>query len=557
MPTYLLTWNPEESPGDGADLIRVASQITAGAHPCTPWSAGNTQTIQPNDRVFLLRQGRYAHGLIGSGTVLLGSHLGPHRDPVQAAQGQQSWRVEVQWDAVVPDFELPSTTLRNVILPASLLRVGSSGPEIDQNFCANLETAWAAHLASIQHRPNITVPAVAFQRQFAAFKLHIQAISGQPFSSFQEGRADEEEGYKGSLRNKALQLLNADLWTPVEVGNGNILGRLIAAVEINENNLVDWPNRYGNDRRSHRALINAAESPVARSRFEQWAFDFFQGRLENSTAFALFCQLAGPRYDLVAYFFFLKDWTRFMPIAPTTFDRAFKALEVDLSTSHQCSWQNYLRYNVTLSEIQRLLRDVACMPDARLLDAHSFCWMLVRLRTPEAPPLTVPPLPLPIGAVRPSLPPNRRNPADGDFQIVTDDDFAERDEQRRHLGRLAQDWALRSERRRLCELNHPNPVQAVQPVWDQPGRGYDILSCEQDGTPRHIEVKAARRSGQKISFYLSAHEHRTSQSLRNYLLYLVFNVASPTPEIRIVDGRDLTREFLEPTDYLASLNAGD
>jgi predicted nucleotidyltransferase len=44
--------------------------------------------------------------------------------------------------------------------------------------------------------------------------------------------------------------------------------------------------------------------------------------------------------------------------------------------------------------------------------------------------------------------------------------------------------------------------RSIQPVWHEPKRGYDILSSELDGTPRHIEVKAARKSGHRLAFFL-------------------------------------------------------
>jgi hypothetical protein len=135
MPTYLLTWNPEESPDDGPALHRIATDIAAGMRPRGTWSAGNTQNIQTHDRVFLLRQGRYAHGIIGSGLVTQGSHRGPHRDPAQRRQGRQSLFVKLEWDTMVPQFELPRVELLNGILPQSLLRVGSSGAEIPPALC--------------------------------------------------------------------------------------------------------------------------------------------------------------------------------------------------------------------------------------------------------------------------------------------------------------------------------------------------------------------------------------------------------------------------------------
>ena len=68
-----------------------------------------------------------------------------------------------------------------------------------------------------------------------------------------------------------------------------------------------------------------------------------------------------------------------MPIAPETFDKAFVLLEIDLKTSGRCSWENYSQYNQALIEIRDALRDRAEVKNARLIDAHSLCWMLIRI----------------------------------------------------------------------------------------------------------------------------------------------------------------------------------
>ena len=137
--------------------------------------------------------------------------------------------------------------------------------------------------------------------------------------------------------------------------------------------------------------------------------------------------------------------------------------------------------------------------------------------------------------------------------MLDENHFAQRDIERRRLGRLAQDIALKSERRRLREAGHPNPEDAVQAVWDQPGRGYDILSCELDGTPRHIEVKAARLSGARLSFFLTQNEWKQSRSLPNYCFYLVLNAQSTNPAVKVIDGTEVTPECLVAVNYSASL----
>jgi hypothetical protein len=408
-----------------------------------------------------------------------------------------------------------------------------------------------------QAASRVRISALTFHHQFSRFEAKVRYHSGgQPFISFREGLAAQWEEYKEAVRNEALRHLGVSKWKRADVGTGRIMRAVIKAIEILEparNNLVDWQNRRGHKKRSHRPLLDATRDAASRRSFEQWFLDFFQERLAEGDAFERFRQLAGDRYDLVAYLFFLKDWNRFMPIAPTIFDRAFSLLGVELVTARQCSWENYARYSEALLAVQRSLRDVAGVSEARLIDAHSFCWMLVRLPLLESPPPVVIPLPkrLPRVCVAP-----RRGPRDPDiteFDTVDEEQYVQREAERRRLGRLAQDIALQSERRRLREAGHPHPDQAAQPVWDEPGRGYDILSCELDGTPRHIEVKVARRSGGNLSFFLSQNEWDRSRSLANYHFYLVFNVRSHGPTVRTVEASHVPSSCLTPMTYLASL----
>lgn len=129
----------------------------------------------------------------------------------------------------------------------------------------------------------------------------------------------------------------------------------------------------------------------------------------------------------------------------------------------------------------------------------------------------------------------------------------EQDAARRRLGRLAQDIALESERARLREAGQPTPEESVQRVWDEPARGYDILSCEIDGTPRHIEVKAARRSAAGSSFFVTNNELEHSRVLPNYYFYLVPNAESKRPTVLALESQKLSRDWLFPVNYMASV----
>ncbi len=410
----------------------------------------------------------------------------------------------------------------------------------------------------------MSLSALTFQAQFSRFEKQVRQNSGgDSFTSFLDGLPAEWEDYKQDVRVEALRRLNVPAWKKAEVGKGRILKRVIEAIEIYDpkrdlrNNLVAWQNRYGHKAKSHRALLDARADAGARRDFEQWAFDFFNDRSAHGQAFERFRQLAGDRYDLAAYLFFLKDWNHFMPIAPTTFDAAFQLLGIDLVTTKRCSWDNYSNYNQVLLAIQRALRDIAEVTNARLIDAHSFCWMLVRLKLPAADSPVIIPLPKIISGLQAipltAKPASNESETDTDFDKVDENQFAQRDAERRRLGRLAQDIAIQSEYKRLRSAGHPNPEQVVCPVWDEPSRGYDILSCEIDGTPRHIEVKAARQSGSNLSFFLTQNEWGKSRTKPNYCFYLVLEAGSKRPEVLIIESGEVSSDCLTSLNYLASI----
>jgi hypothetical protein len=226
-----------------------------------------------------------------------------------------------------------------------------------------------------------------FAEQFERFKQLIRKASGQDFTSFTEGLAAEWEEYKGPLRQEALSRLGIEQWSSEGLSDGKILAAAIDAIEIEDaeehprNNLVRWENTFGHANRSHRALLDAKLDAVLRKRLEGWLFRFFRDQESDAESFEEFRQLAGNRYDLVAYFFYLKDSDRFMPIAPETFDKAFELLGIELKTSGECSWENYSFYNHALMEIRDALRDREALKNVRLIDAHSFCWTLIRVES--------------------------------------------------------------------------------------------------------------------------------------------------------------------------------
>lgn len=236
-------------------------------------------------------------------------------------------------------------------------------------------------------------PVPNFASALANFKRLIAANQkGAPFVAFDEGVAAAHESYKPRLRAYALELLAADGWDTASIGSGKILEKAIAAVEIQDdrvnltNNLVFWQNRYGHANRDHRALLDARHDRGQRRDIEQALYDMFRGDASEGAVFDRLSALIGAKYPLAAYFWFLKDSDRFLPIQPTGFDQAFRELGINLVTLRQCNWDNYSRYNHAIAGVRGKLGTEGGIERVRLIDAHSFCWMLVKL--PQADALT-------------------------------------------------------------------------------------------------------------------------------------------------------------------------
>ena len=188
------------------------------------------------------------------------------------------------------------------------------------------------------------------------------------------------EDYKPYLRDRALGILPPDICTAAEIGSGAILQRTIDAIEIHgdglTNNLVLWQNLYGDAKRDHHVLLESTSNAKRCRDLERLLFGLYRGDSDEGVCFDKLSDLIGAKYRLLAYLYFLKDMDRFMPILPTTFDRAFRDLGIDLVTKRNCSWENYQLFNTALGEVQKALARMEGLTNARLIDAHSFCWII-------------------------------------------------------------------------------------------------------------------------------------------------------------------------------------
>lgn len=71
-----------------------------------------------------------------------------------------------------------------------------------------------------------------FESSFGRFQDLLERFSGEAFTRFDEGLIAAWESYKPRLQEVALERFRPDEWQEKQIGSGEILGRMIDAIEI-------------------------------------------------------------------------------------------------------------------------------------------------------------------------------------------------------------------------------------------------------------------------------------------------------------------------------------
>lgn len=86
---------------------------------------------------------------------------------------------------------------------------------------------------------------------------------------------------------------------------------------------------------------------------------------------------------------------------------------------------------------------------------------------------------------------------------------------------------------RLKKFGYSTKIQHVSLTDDS--KGYDILSFEEDGSERYIEVKSTKnQTMNKGSFYISENERKCAEG-KNYWIYYVTDVDGDCPVINLIE----------------------
>ncbi len=222
-----------------------------------------------------------------------------------------------------------------------------------------------------------------FECEFEAFRKFVEEQSGTAFESFSlHPYIKKHEGYKYELYLAGRKALAFDKWkkpSKSSIGVRTIFKAFAKTTDIaaRKPKGIPW-------RRRIKEMIDykSIEKQRGNPKLEGCLYALYHREVQNERSFAELVGIFGKAYPLIAYLFFLKDKSRYLPIAPQRFDYACERLEVNFKTSRLPSWENYQSY---LSLIRELKTMLAKKLDVRvtLLEAHSFASILGIQMDPE------------------------------------------------------------------------------------------------------------------------------------------------------------------------------
>lgn len=149
MITYLLAWNPRRAPWK--ERTRLIRQLESGQPAVTSWGM-MSKSINPGDRVFLIRLGVPGRGIIASGSAVSGAYLTPHWDPEKRKKGKTSRCVDVQFSHLLDIGKFTPLSVHDLDeSPFDEMHwsIQGSGIMIPAHIAIALESRWNAHLEFI------------------------------------------------------------------------------------------------------------------------------------------------------------------------------------------------------------------------------------------------------------------------------------------------------------------------------------------------------------------------------------------------------------------------
>jgi len=402
-----------------------------------------------------------------------------------------------------------------------------------------------------------------FETAFIAFNEITEKEISKEKSEFKnlQIKKVKDEHYKYEILNNVKNLLLTKTWKENDIGSGRILDCVKKSIDVGVN-LIWWTKKD-----------DFKNLEVSRGN-EKLFFDFFKTKISDENAFNQFCE-TGFKYQLIAYLFFIKNPQKYMPISQEYFDKVFNSLGINLRTSNNCSWENYLEYNEIIKQFKQKLSNIFL--NVSLLDAHSFLFIYGDLLNKEKEQVNnqkeisnqenkhinsihTPNPQKELEIHQPKKIVNVDNCEKKDNENIDTDNFAESSNEidwieklkkQIEKGKKAEEFVLKNEKDFLNE-NYPELAIKVKSVSNNLKNGFDILSFETDGKQKQIEVKAISTNKEKKSFFISQNEFEKSKKLPNYYVYCVCDIDSENARTVILKNPNFGNEDefkVEPFTY--------
>lgn len=180
-----------------------------------------------------------------------------------------------------------------------------------------------------------------------------------------------EENYKSKVSEHARAELSYDCWNESWIGTGRILERCRCAMNcagnlVNRNQQIQFKNMINPNHEKFKAGAERALYDIYKSKpGNQEASAFLQAR-----------QVFGNHYDMIGYLFFIKDSSRFLPISSSNFEKSLALVGIEYPLVGRCSWENYVGFIEIVKSVRAIMQDIIPNVDVRLIDAHSFLWVI-------------------------------------------------------------------------------------------------------------------------------------------------------------------------------------
>ena len=382
-------------------------------------------------------------------------------------------------------------------------------------------------------RPFLPMPTFKesrFELAHDAFRQWVEGKSpgGRPFDGFTHPVIrDEEIDYKYRVRGRASELLQLKAWPQWIDGDRRAIFRAtLAACDPNVSSNLMEVRRGDRGNSASPLFMTARRSEAAQVELGGELYHLFLGGEAHPAAFA-------PRFErFVAYvaqrglgrswpFFGYLAWLmapdRYFPVLPTVFQRALHYFGGTARLVKNIQWAPYKEVLSLFDWVQELL--AVRYRNVGVIEAHSFLWIVGRNLLDDLE-----------GAGGLARCPRSISAPDFDLELVKRRRAAER---REEIGLAGERLVYERERERLMGAGRTELAEAVTLVSSTNREaGYDVLSFDDDGTERHIEVKATTEPSQSgRGFFLSENERAVAESDQLWRLVRVWSVfQAPQPE---------------------------